>query len=439
MKKLIPVPLFFSFFLGCTFYVLASPPAGAGSGGAQNNDTSKVYFFIKKELNSGAYLSGSNEKEEILNDGGRQYEELFSGSAGFQFENRIWNFLSYKQEFIDLTFNVGPFVGTGNWTDSTSTELVDGDQFTIGLRAKLAIDYTNRFYYDDRNYSLFQISAWIRDDLFNQKIEGTVRDSLQSWSDFEESGMDNKFRYGISAKVGWGIGRLSPMNHYMAADYLLNKYYKGRLFSKEEIEKLANKITGLKILRDPSVELEHGKELSEIVDFLRTSMLLANPEIPVAEWGQGEFMPRLNGSRLELGPFFNYCNQEPDFYYGGFVQYNCAKYVNVNWNRYLNVGLNYNKYKHDDWATLETNLGWTYYPNLKSQFGFGVEYIPGVAINDWDDFEPVKHNFIPYIEYFTQLNPKTRANLSFAWKIGDGKKFMLSGPEFTLAIYRSRY
>jgi hypothetical protein len=56
-----------------------------------------------------------------------------------------------------------------------------------------------------------------------------------------------------------------------------------------------------------------------------------------------------------------------------------------------------------------------------------------------DEFDPVRHNFIPYIEYFTQVNAKTRVNLSFAWNLGDGEDFMMTGPNFSLAIYRSRY
>lgn len=434
MNKSIATAILLLFFSGGILSVNAK-----NSDGTQKPDTSKVYFFIKKELNTGVYLNGANEREEIRTDETLQNEERFTGTPGFQFQNRIWNFLSYKQEFIDLTFDVGPFFGLGNWTDSTALQLIDGDQTTVGLRAKLGIDYSSRFYYDDRNYTIVNLNAWVRDDFFHQKFNGAVRDSNNVWSDFDDSGLDNKIRYGLTAKAGWGMGKQNPMNHFMVADYILDKYYKGRLFSVDEIERLANKITQLKLQRDPSVQIDHEKEMAEIVEFLRTSLLLANPEMPENEWRMGEFMPRLDGSRLELGPFFNYYNQEPDFYYGGYIQYDNAKYVNVKWNRQINVGLNYNHYKHHNWATLETNFGWSYYINLKSQFGFGLKYIPGVVVHDWDNFESVKHNFIPYLEYYTQVNSRTRVNLSFAWKLGDGEEFMLTGPEFSLAIYKSRY
>jgi hypothetical protein len=434
MKKRISATFLFLFIVVGVF-----PGHATNSDGDQKKDTSKVYFFIKKELNTGAYFNGSNEREEVRTDETRQYEKNFTGSAGFKFETRIWNYLSYKQEFIDLTFDAGPFLGIGDWIDSTASWMIDGDRTIAGIRAKLAIDYTNRFYYDAKNYTLISINAWGRNDLFYQNIDGAAIDSVQSSSDLDEDGWDNKFRYGFQAKAGWGIGKLNPMNHYMVAEYLLNKYYKGRLFSSGETEGLANKITDLKLRRDPMIERDYEEELSEIVEFLRTSMLLANPGIPGTEWELGEFMPRLSGSRLELGPLFNYYNREPDFYYGGFVQYDNAKYVNVNRNRHFNVNLTYNHYKHHDWATLETNLGWTYYLDLKSQFGFGLKYNPGVVVHDWNDFEPVKHNFIPYLEYYTQVNSKTRMNFSFAWKLGDGEEFMLRGPEFSLAIYKSRY
>lgn len=434
MKKLITASFFLLFIFSGNF------PAFASDGNSvQPADTSKIYFFIKKELNIGTFLSGSNEREEILSDESKQYEERFIGSSGFRFENRVWNFLSFKQEFIDLTFDVAPFFGVGNWIDSTSTQMIDGDQTSYGLRAKLGIDYNSRFYYDDKNYTLVKINAWMRDEFFNQKIEGAVRDSAMVWSDFEESELKNKFRYGFAATAGWGMGKLNPMNHQMVAEYILGKYYSGRLFSDEETGRFASKITELKLQRDPSIDLDHKNELNQIVDYLRSSMLLASPEINDDEWGLGEFLPRLHGSRVELGPFFNYYNREPDFYYGGFVRYDNANYLNVKWNRNISVNLNYSHYKHHNWAQLETNLGWSYYPNLKTQFGFGIKYVPGVIVHDWNDFEQVKHNFIPYIEYYTQLSSKARMDFSFAWKIGDGDEFMLTGPEFTLAFYRSRY
>jgi hypothetical protein len=68
-----------------------------------------------------------------------------------------------------------------------------------------------------------------------------------------------------------------------------------------------------------------------------------------------------------------------------------------------------------------------------------LKYVPGVVVNGFENIETIKHNFIPYIEYFTQVNSKARVNFAFAWKITDSDQFMLAGPEFSLAVYRSRY
>jgi hypothetical protein len=406
---------------------------------SEKTDTSKVYFFIKKELNTGLYLYSSKEREELNTNETTNKEEIFLGSAGFRFENRVWNFLSFKQEFIDLTFDLGPFFGFGNWLDTTTVSSVDGNHSTIGIRAKLNIDYVNRFYYDHRNFTLIEVSAWGKNDLYFQNMEGVRVDSANLSTDFKNKDLFNKFRYGFQAKAGWGYGKLNPMNHYMTAGYIASEYYKGRNFSENEIEKLAAKINDIKQRRDPGIQHSPEKELAEIKEFLRSTMLLSPPEISVNEWETGEFVPRLQGSRIEFGPFFNYYNYEPDFYYGGFINYDCGKYINSKWNRNLNANVRYNIYKHHDWATFETNLGWSYYSGLKSKYSFGLKYIPGMVIRDWDDMDPVKHNFVPYVEYYTQVNAKTRMNLSFAWKIGDGENFMLSGPEFSLVIYQSRY
>ncbi len=406
---------------------------------SEKPDTSKIYYFIKKELNTGIFFEGTKEREALNTDESTSEEEVFMGTGGFMFENRVWNYLSFKQEFFDLTFDLGPFFGYGNWYDTTTVSSSDGKQSVLGLRAKLNVDYINRFYYDQKNYTLLEVSAWGRNDLYFQNMEGAQTDSTDLLTNFKNGDLTNKFRYGFQAKAGWGYGKLNPMNYYMVADYILSNAYKGRLFSEDEIEKLAAKITEIKQTRDPGMPRMSDKELAEVAEFLRSTMFLTAPEISEQEWEMGEFMPRLQGSRIEFGPFFNYYNYEPDFYYGGFANYDNGKYINSKWNRNLNVNLNYNHYKHHDWATLETNLGWSYYPDLKSKYTFGLKYIPGIVIYDWTAFDPVKHNFVPYVEYYTQVNAKTRVNLSFAWKIGDGENFMLSGPQFSMVIYQSRY
>ncbi len=424
-------------FTTLIFILLMSGYGNAG--GILKNDSTSFPLYIKKEIASGFVLNGNKEREELLTDISKQKEELFSSSTSYFFGGTVWNFLEYKQEVIDLNIKAGPFAGIGNWIDSSRVMNIDGKHRNYGLRVNLNGNYESRFYYDKKNYTIVKVNGWAKNEVFISNSEGTKIDSNLVATTFDEQDLSNKFRYGFQAKAGWGYGRMNPVNHYMVADYLLSKYYEGRLFSEEEVQQVAAKIGGIKQGRDPGVSRSSENEIKELNDYLRTKLLLAAPEIPEDLWELGEFAPRFDGTRIELGPFFNYYNREPDFYYGGYIQFNKAKYINVKWNCDFSANLKYSHYKHHNWAALETNLGWIYYSGLKSQFGFGLKYIPGAVVHDIDDIEPVKHNFIPYLEYFTQLNAKTRVNFMFAWNIGDGEDFMKSGPEFSLSFYRSRY
>ncbi|HKI89666.1 MAG TPA: hypothetical protein VKA38_11610, partial [Draconibacterium sp.] len=268
---------------------------------------------------------------------------------------------------------------------------------------------------------------------------GNKIDTNQVMTDYNDDEILNHFRYGFQAKGGWGFGRLNPMNHYMVADYVFTKFYSQQLFSEIEKENLAALIGEIKHQREPGVDRKTADELREMKEFLRNIMLLQPPNFSEEEWLMGEFLPRYDGSRLELGPFFNYYNREPDFYYGGFLQFQNDKYKSFNWNRNISIQASYSHYKKHDWASIVADFGYSYYPNLKTQFSFGLKYVPGVVIYSLENMEPVKHNFIPYIEYFTQVNEKARMNLSFAWHIADSEEFMMPGPEFTLSFYGSSY
>ena len=87
----------------------------------------------------------------------------------------------------------------------------------------------------------------------------------------------------------------------------------------------------------------------------------------------------------------------------------------------------------------EIELGWSYFIQLKSQFDFGLKYLPGVPLNSLDDIGKVNHGFIPYIGYYSQINETTRFNLAVAFRISDNEEIMLPGPEIYVSIYRSKY
>ena len=402
-------------------------------------DSAQQLFYVKKEINKGLFINGQNEGEGQGSDNSTYSDEIYTGYASFQLNARVWNFLRDKQEMMDLSFNVGPFFGRGDGIETNSTEIIDANQQLFGVRAGLEGNYESRFYYDHKTYTLVQVNAWVRNDLFWKNSEGNRIDTNLVMTDYSNDEILNRFRYGFQAKGGWGFGRLNPMNNYMVADYVLKNYYQRRVFSEVEKERLAAKIGQIKQHRDPGIERSSSDELLQMKDFLRSEMMLEAPGFSEEEWLMGEFLPRYNGSRFELGPFFNYYNREPDFYYGGFLEYKNDKYKSFHWNRNIDLQASYSHYKKNDWASIVADFGWSYFANLKTQFGFGLKYVPGVVIYSLDKMDPLSHNFVPYIEYFTQVNEKARMNFSFAWRIADGDNFMVSGPEFSLSIYRSNY
>jgi len=404
----------------------------------ENGKTDNM-FYKKKELNSGLKLRGNSEREEFLTDETRNYEEITTGEANFQFSNRYWKFYDYRQERLEFNFEIGPFGGFGNWVDSSNVENINADHNLFGIRSRISIDYSNRYYYNQKNYTLVQVKGWARYDWYTQNSEGTTIDSFEVSSPYNESSTETKFRYGFEAKAGWGWGRLNPMNNFMVAQYILEKYYSGRNFSEKEIRNVADEIYNIKNRREILTGHKTELEAKMIADFLNEKMFLSTPENIESEWEMGEFLPRFNGSRVEGGPFFKYFNREPDFIYGAFIQYENAKYSNFNWNRNFSAKISYNGYKKDDWVLAELNIGWSYFPNLKKQYDFGVKYVPGVSIDNDSEIGNFNHGLVPYIGYFSQINSKSRVNFTFAYRISQDEKLMLPGPEFSLSFYRSRY
>ncbi len=418
-------------------------------------------FYNKKELSFGFRLGGNSEREEFRTDETRNYEEITTGEANFQFSNRYWKFYDYMQERLEFNFEVGPFVGFGNWVDSTNVENINADHNLFGIRTAISVDYSNRYYYNQKNYTLVQVKGWARYDWYKQNSEGTTIDSFGVSLPYDESSTETKFRYGFEAKAGWGWGRLNPMNNYMLAQYILEKYYVGRNFSEEEIRNVAAEIYNIKNQRE--ILTGHNTELEAkfISGFLNEKMLLAIPDNIETDWEMGEFLPRFNGNRVEGGPFFKYYNREPDFIYGAFIQYENEKYSSLKWNRNFGAGLKYSRYKFkgddpfigngqiesplneqfegQDWVNAVINIGWSYFSDLKRQFDFGVKYIPGVELNNFSELGEFNHGLVPYVGYFSQINSKSRVNFTFAYRISQDEKLMLPGPEFYLSFYRSRY
>ncbi len=262
MRKSNIIPYFFTWIL---LFLSVAVSAQVESGKSEN------LFYKKKELNSGFRLGGNSEREEFLTDETRNYEETTTGEANFQFSNRYWKFYDYMQERLEFNFEVGPFGGFGNWVDSSNVENINADHDLFGIRTAISVDYSNRYYYNQKNYTLLQVKGWARYDWFKQNSEGTTIDSFGVSSPYNESSTETKSRYGFEAKAGWGWGRLNPMNNYMLVQYILEKYYVGRNFSEEEIRNVAAEIYSIKNQREILVGHNTKLEAKLITTFLPSS------------------------------------------------------------------------------------------------------------------------------------------------------------------------
>ena len=405
----------------------------------EKNDSTGMVIFRKNEMNTGIVYEAGPRREELRTDISRDYEEYRMNAFKFRMVNRNWNFITYKQEEWKYMVEGGLFGGKGSIIDSSSTNFVNADHNFFGLQARAEGFYHSRFYYDYRNFTLVSINAWSGLDLYRQNSEGMVVDSNQVSSPYTESAVKVRFRAGFNVRAGWGIGRLININHLVTAERLLEKYYPQRVFSKGEIDKVKQEIGRIKHRRNRKAGHSAPGEAERLSEFLNRNMFLEVPVNIESDWQLTEFKPRYDGIRFEFGPFFNYFNYEPDFIYGGYINFENDKYCRPEWNRKFSAILSYNKYKNHDWLLLESEFSLTYYPNLKSEYNFGIRYIPGMDIRSLDDLGPVSHNIIPYIKYFSQLNSRWRIDMALALRVVSNDRYMLPGTEFTVCVYRSSY
>jgi hypothetical protein len=407
---------------------------------AQNfTDTTGLLYYLKKEFNTGIVFSVKPEREELRTDNSRNFEKLVRSDLSFSWANQNWYYLPFRQEQWNFSVEAGPFFGKGELIDSAS-QIIDASHRLMGLKGSANAGYLRRFYFDHKNYTLVSLKGWGRYEFYRQSAEGLVTDSAQITLPYDETTESSKLRYGFKARAGWGIGRINPINHYMTAAWLLEKYYPGRNFSEEEFRLVARETGRIKHQRIVQAGHAADQEVEQLVNYLRNRLFLEAPSGEIlSDWERTEFRPRLQGTRVEFGPFFNYFNREPDFVYGGYIQFENEKYCNINWNRKFLAGLSYNSYKTHDWLLLETVLGWSWYPAIHNELGFGVKYIPGMVVSGLDDLQPVRHNIIPYTEYYSQLSSKYRIEISFAYRIAPNDRFMLPGPELSVSVYKSSY
>jgi len=405
------------------------------------NDSLETCHFKKKEINAGLLFYRNNSRESLATEFSEFAEQRSNYTFYGTFGVNSWCFLDLLQEEIQLSAGIGPLYSTGESERSTATITTKLDNRLYGVSAFADLQYAGRIYYDEANYALVDVRGYGRFEKIKIDSEGHIQETGEgiSGTPITRESHDNRLRYGLDARAGAGFGRLDPVNYRMQAEYLLETYYKGKLFSREEIARVSSVISEIKNNRNLKEGHQPEKERDEFLAFLREKMLLQLPDSRDGIWQFTEFMPRFAGKRFETGPLFAYYNREPDFIYGGFARYEVHSYRNYKQNICFVTEATYNRYKKQDWFLWETAFQVDYYKNLRSLFSLGIKYVPGLVVNDFKDIEPVQHALIPYLEYYRQLNEKLRIMLVFRYRITEDNEFFMNGPEFSMAFYRSRY
>jgi hypothetical protein len=406
-------------------------------------DSLNFQVFVKTEINHGYLLSRNNSRESLNTQYSDYSESKANYNAAYFYSLNNWSINESKHEYFNAFIGLGPL-----YSDGTSTKMetiydtkFDDNIFGVNLNGKF--NYSGRFYTGDKGYGLVEVGGFGLMEKVKKYSKGDKTNLISSaWptnTKVKEDYFDNRLRYGLEARAGAGFGKPLVVNYLMAAEYFMKKFYPGQLFSEPEKQNLANAIGRIKNNRSVWAGHDPEKEAIQLDQFLNSQMYLTIPENLKEYWLFGEFLPRYDGSRIDVGPFFNYYNREPDFIYGGYVNYENNKYENFHWNRLLKAELSYNRYKTTDWVKLETCIAFDYYRNLHSKFNAGLKFIPVLVANNIDDLGPMKFALIPSVEYYTELSEKIRMSLAFSYNITDKNDFFIKGPEFSLFFYRSRY
>jgi hypothetical protein len=404
-------------------------------------DTLTSNGLLKTEINYGFKFFRNNSREALKTEYTEYSENRATYNADYFYSINHWNLTEPKHEMINAFLGVGPLYSDGTSIRKETIYKTSFNNRIYGMNLFGEISYSGRFYSGTRSYGLVEVNGFGLFEKIKKRSNGTKADLLSSALPVEvqEEYLDNRFRYGLNTRAGWGIGKPEVVNYRMVAEYILDKYYPEQLFSETEKQKVAGAIGRIKNARSLNNQHNTDKETAQLGHFINSQMLLTIPENLKETWLFGEFSPRYDGSRFDAGPFFNYYNREPDFIYGGFVNYENNKYQNFHWNRYFKTELSYNIYKIRNWFRWETSLAFDYYKNLRSKFSIELKYVPVLVFNSFNDIGPFSHVLIPSLEYYTELNEKLRINVAFSYNLTGDNDFYMKGPEFSLAFYRSRY
>ncbi|MBN1820164.1 MAG: hypothetical protein JW833_05590, partial [Prolixibacteraceae bacterium] len=151
MKSIVKVILLF------VFQVLFMGLISGQVPGQSYTDTLSTSFFVKTEINTGLRFYRNNGRESLNTGFSENSEKRANNILYYNFEINSWKFLSDRQESFNILAGIGPVYSTGESSRETTTITTTFDNKLYGPSVSGNVNYSGRYYYDDKNYALAEV------------------------------------------------------------------------------------------------------------------------------------------------------------------------------------------------------------------------------------------------------------------------------------------
>src|SRR5690606_29755287 len=108
------------------------------------------FTFMKRELNAGVHFFVAPEREELLTEETLFKFEQTIATGGIYIDSKNFVFLPFRQDKWSYRIEAGPIFGKGDFADSSAIKYIDAETSPAGIRLNGEIDFSTRYYWDDR-------------------------------------------------------------------------------------------------------------------------------------------------------------------------------------------------------------------------------------------------------------------------------------------------
>lgn len=373
------------------FCILAA--SFAGSAQDKNFDLSKYKFpdYKRHELEFNFNSSGNRSSWSAINGSNSDgtwrtvdYKDI-NNSSGIDLNYRFTGNSRKKQESIYSSFSSSyHFSKTSNELGSNTFSNPDAN-FRISAEEK---------YYLTENKWFLEV-----DPEFNSHFWASNYKSPNT-DDFKQRGNSFNAQLGL----GGGIGRIEYVSDYWQAYYILEELKEqgklARNLEERDIYEFATLASQLKSKRFFDFRLKKIDEMKSLDSLLHQTRLIDQGDITYFStlsdyWNFANISYRSSGKvfKVLVTPYFGYeYNKESDEtkHTDSFtnvksaISLNCNKQLNLFWERFFNLNFsnfttinddNNSFYEYpDNFLQFNSNLGWGYYPNFRTQLKTSLSY-----------------------------------------------------------------